>query len=51
MNRPLESNAQLPASAGVTVNETASDANVATTTTSANSLRKRPTMPGKNAMG
>src|SRR5215469_5173670 len=51
MKRPFESNAQLPASAGVMVNETASDASVAVTTTSANSDKKRPTMPGKYAIG
>src|SRR5262249_34262650 len=39
MNLPLESSAQLPASAGVTVKETSNEASVATTTTTANSLR------------
>ncbi len=46
-----ESSDQFPASAGVTVNETASDVSVATTTTSPNSERKRPVTPGKKEIG
>ena len=49
--RLLESSDQLPASAGVIVNETSSDDSVATTTTSANSPKNLPTMPGRKAMG
>ena len=41
----------VPASAGVIVNEIASDVSVAVTTTSANSERNLPTIPGRNAIG
>ena len=47
----VESSDQLPASDGVTVNEMKSDVSVAVTTTSANSERKRPTVPGRKAIG
>ena len=43
--------AQRPASDGVTVNETNSDVSVATVTTKPNSLKKRPTEPGRNEIG
>ena len=49
--RQFESSDQLPASEGVTVNDTASEVSVAITTTTPNSARKRPTMPGRNAIG
>src|SRR6202165_6165031 len=47
----LDSKDQLPASAGVMVKETNNEHNVATTTTSANSLKKLPTMPGRSEIG
>ena len=42
---------QFPASPGVTVNEVRSEVNVATVTTNPNSLKNRPTVPGRNAIG
>src|ERR1700680_2952039 len=47
----VESRAQRPASAGVTVNETHSDVSVATVTTRPNSRKNSPTDPGKNEIG
>ena len=41
----------MPARAGVIVNEIQSEVSVATTTTSANSERNCPTVPGRNAIG
>ena len=49
--RQFESSDQLPASDGVTVNETTSDVRVAIVTTIPNSARKRPVIPGRNAIG
>ncbi len=46
-----ESSDQFPASDGVMVNEMQSEVKVATTTTSANSDRNFPTVPGRNAIG
>ncbi len=47
----MESSDQLPASAGVIVNETNSEVKVAIVTTTPNSLKNRPVWPGKNAIG
>jgi len=49
--RQVESSDQLPASDGVTVNETKSEVRVAIVTTRPNSAKKRPIWPGRNAIG